>query len=97
MISICLCGFQHLLSSALSEVAARASANPGPAFQMSFPCKAKESEQRATTAGTSGKASSGKRKEIRGKKSLKMLVTRPLFVSLKSMQNVVFHVTSAFE
>ncbi|XP_022782202.1 lysosomal-trafficking regulator-like isoform X2 [Stylophora pistillata] len=67
----------HLLSSALSEVAARASANPGPAFLMSFPYRAKESERRATTSGTVGKAAIGKGKKIRGKMSLKIKSLSP--------------------
>jgi len=34
--------FQHLLSEALSEVAAKASTNCGPAFVMSFPAMLRE-------------------------------------------------------
>ena len=62
---------QHLLSAALSEVAAKASTDPGPAFMMSFPCCAKGVERRATTI-TSTKVASGKWRPIKGKRSLKM-------------------------
>ena len=64
-------GVQHLLSEALSEVAAKASTNCGPAFVMSFPCYAKGVERRAT-AITSSKMASGKWKQMKGKRSIKM-------------------------
>lgn len=63
--------FQHLLSEALSEVAAKASTNCGPAFVMSFPCHAKGVERRAT-AISSSKVASGKLKHMKGKRSMKM-------------------------
>ena len=63
--------FQHLLSEALSEVAAKASTNCGPAFVMSFPCYAKGVERRAT-AISSSKVASGKWKQMKGKRSIKM-------------------------
>lgn len=64
-------GVQHLLSAALSEVAAKASTNSGPAFVMSFPCYAKGVERRAS-AITSSKVASGKWKQMKGKRSIKM-------------------------
>ena len=64
-------GVQHLLSAALSDVAAKASTNCGPAFVMSFPCYAKGVERRAT-AVTSSKVASGKWKQMKGKRSIKM-------------------------
>lgn len=66
-------GVQHLLSAALSEVAAKASTNCGPAFIMSFPCYAKGVERRAS-AITSSKVASGKWKQMKGKRSIKMYV-----------------------
>jgi len=64
-------GVQQLLSAALSEVAAKASTNCGPAFVMSFPCIAKGVERRATTI-TSTKMAGGKWKQMKGKRSMKM-------------------------
>ena len=62
---------QQLLSATLSEVAAKASVHPGPAFVMSFPCFVKGVERRSALV-TSTKVASGKRRQLKGKKPIKM-------------------------